>query len=205
MVRRRWLAIGTLAALVLLVLLAPKSGHTEHITDFATCAAAGYPITDTEPPVCRGPGNQNFIGPAQNMAPTGPIYTTRTFQILVDGDLATNFERGQFHATTPQDWQELWQKLHSGTQTQPPIIPVNFDSNDVVAFVQGHHDTDGYSLRATAVLTSDTGSSLSFVEQAPGPLCPVSAKPSNRYLIIQVPKLTEPISYKVSDVAHDCR
>lgn len=205
MQQRRLLVAGSMAVLAIVVLWLPKPGRSEHISDYATCAAAGYPITDTEPPVCRGPGNQNYTGPHQNMAPDGPAYTSRNFQILVDGDLATGYQRGQQVITTQADWQAFWSKLHEGTNTSPPVIPVDFEVHDVVAFVQGRQSTDGYSLRVTAVLTSDSGSSLSFVEQSPGPLCPVVAKSSNRYLLIQTPKLPEPVSFKISDVAHDCR
>lgn len=205
MVQRHLIVVASMAIIVLVILWTPKPGHSDTVTDYASCTAAGYAVTDTEPPVCRGPGNQNYTGSVQNMAASGPAYTTNAFQILVDGDLATNFDRGQFLLTNSNDWQSFWQRVHAGTNTQPPLIPVDFGDHDVVAFVQGNQATDGYSLRSTAVLTSQTGSSISFVEQTPGPMCPVISRPSNRYLIIQTPKLIEPVSFKISTVTHDCR
>ena len=63
----RWLvAAAGATAIIFLGIWLFGSRITAPIDSYAECAAAGYPVMESFPPVCRA-NNQNFVGPMGNI------------------------------------------------------------------------------------------------------------------------------------------
>ena len=57
------------------------------ITTYAGCVAAGYPVLETDPPICRV-GAHSFVGPLKGLSSPQPAIASVPFDILVTGDTA---------------------------------------------------------------------------------------------------------------------
>lgn len=193
-----------LAAVVLLYIFRAKL--TSPIDSYSACVEAGYPVTESEPPVCRE-GIHNFKGtPRPEPAPTlATGIENISFDILVDGDThATAPSHEQRLITTPAQWRAYWDQTHSGLSSIPPLLPVDFSASDVVGVSLGQMTTSGYGLKITGVTSTATGTIVSITESTPTITCAVAQQISNRYLIIRTPKLKTPVSFRISPVKRRC-
>ena len=181
------------------------SGTTEPIDSFAACAQAGYPITDSNPPLCQN-GSANYLGtPVADAAPTTAPTTSSPFEILVDGDThAPTPAYGQIQIDTEAEWQGYWARAHASLPALPPLIPVDFATSTVIAASLGVQSNTGYQLKITAISTSVAGDIVDITESTPTITCPVTERPTNRYLIVRTTKLTAPTSFRITKEMRHC-
>lgn len=195
-----WLAAGSLALAVFLV---RPAGKPEIIESFQACREAGYVVTQSNPPVCHGPG-KSFTGPPLDAETLQPVVASLGMTTLVDGDTAGNYPKAQLVIANQAEWEKFWHDVHAGLSETPPLLPVDFTKHQVVAVTTGRLPTDGYTLRVTSISAGINGSTVNLVQGYPTTVCPVQTTPSNRYLIVQVDKLTAPVSFHISDEARPC-
>lgn len=179
--------------------------RTDGIDSYAQCALAGNPISETEPPVCHD-GSRYFVGPRSTPQPEAltQAVTNKDFEILVDGDSVGTYPREQRHIIDDSGWLGYWQLIHHSASVNPPLLPVNFTTNDVIAVSEGQQTTSGYSYKVTAVSTGSKGSIVDLTESIPTVTCPVADHPSNRYFIVRTAKLVEPVSYRTTTIYRHC-
>jgi hypothetical protein len=181
------------------------SGTTEPIDSYAACAQAGYPISDSNPPLCQS-GASNFLGTSVAESPPVEAITSVPFETLVDGDT---------HAPTPPysqtvigsqtAWQAYWARAHTSLPVLPPLIPVDFKTATVIATSLGEKPNTGYGLSVTSISSSPAGSVVDITESTPTVTCPVSQLPTNRYLIVQTLKLSQPVSFRITKEMRHCQ
>jgi hypothetical protein len=176
---------------------------THPIDSFQACAEAGYPVRESDPPTCSD-GTHTFVGPRGASAGSTAPATTIDYELLVDGDSLGDYAHMQEHITNQADWQAYWRRIHADAGTLPPIIPVDFKVSDVVALSQGQQSSGGYNIRVTGIATSSAGTAVSVTETAPGKNCIVTTAFTNPYYIVKTPKLTEPVSFRITAEEHDC-
>jgi hypothetical protein len=165
---------------------------------------AGYPLIQTDPPICKD-GPHNFTGTPLPQATPLPERHSQAFDILVDGDThGTVPAHSQKFIHNQSDWQSYWREVHSGLPTLPPIIPVDFTANDVVAVSLGRQATGGYGLKITSIDTTAAGTTVSLTESTPTITCVVTQAFSNRYLIVRTEKLTEPVIFRITSDKRHC-
>jgi hypothetical protein len=173
------------------------------ITSFAQCTQAGYIVTDTNPPACSD-GHRAFLGDAIT-TPTEPAGQTLPFELMVEGDSGGNYPKRQEVITTQAAWQQYWDQVHSGLPSIPPILPVDFNSSDIVSLSSGRELTNGYGLKVTGVIASSAGTTVDATLTVPTVTCPVANTATNRYFIAKTPKLTQPVSFRISLEYHRCQ
>lgn len=192
-------AVGLTAAVILF-----RAAQTHPIDSYAACVDAGYPISLSEPPVCRT-GQNSFVGPPGQPTSTPPPATSVPFNLLVEGDSHGDYPRRQEVISTQAEWEGYWRAVHSGLGSLPPLIPVDFTSSTVVALSTGPHATGGYGLHVTNIMKSEAGTVVGVVESVPTITCTVTQAQTNRYIIVRVPeRLPEPISFRLATTKHRC-
>jgi PrcB C-terminal len=200
---RRALVLAALLVVALLCTWQFSPRTTTPIDSYASCATAGYPVTDTSPATCSD-GTHAFVGPTQAPAPSEAPVTSLSYQILVDGDPGGTYPRTQQVITTQTDWVKYWSAVHAALPTLPPLLPVDFSQNQVIALNEGPEPTNGYSLSVTSVSDSSSGTTVQVTRTTPVPACHPAQVPSNRYLLVLTPKLTAPVSFDITNIPRNC-
>ena len=215
--RERWRQSVKAVAAVLLVgatvgIFLPRAGsQPAPIASYQACATAGYPIAQTDPPVCRV-GSERFVGPAAPAASAAVLGESSqsaprigvTYDVLVEGDSGGTYPAGPVAIQTPAQWQHYWATVHAALPALPPILPVDFTSSSVIAFNAGRQPTSGYGFRVTGIMTGASGSTVRAIESRPSAGCPTAAKPTNSYRIVRSDRLTEPVKFEISVEERRC-
>jgi hypothetical protein len=88
-------------------------------------------------------GGHTFVGPrstpdiADPGVLTGSAGAIQPFEILVDGDSHGNYPNRQEVITSDIGWQAYWNQIHANIHPVPPLLPVDFNKNQVIALSEG--------------------------------------------------------------------
>lgn len=204
--RQQILAGSAVLGLVVVTTLASWAFHgrmAPAITSFARCAQAGYIVSGTNPPTCND-GHQAFLGATVPTPSEQPPGQTLPFELMVEGDSGGNYPKRQEVITTESDWQRYWSQVHAGLAQIPPLLSVDFRASNVVALSSGRELTNGYGLKVTGVTASAAGTIVDATLTVPTITCAVANTATNRYFIAKTPKLTSPVSFRISTEYHHC-
>jgi hypothetical protein len=186
---------------VCLWLFTPRA--TVAIDSYASCANEGYPVSDTNPPACND-GAHTFVGPMATPPPSLAPVTVLDYQVLVDGDSKGSYPRTQQVISNQAGWSKYWNAVHAALPSIPPILPVDFSNYSVIAINEGPEATDGYSLAVTSVAAGASGTIVNIMRTVPVTACKVDQQNSNEYLIVETPKLTDPVSFDMTTQPRHC-
>lgn len=175
---------------------------TEALDSFANCAEAGYPVTDSNPPVCRN-GNYYVTGPLASALPDAAVVQSMPFDLLVSAETGTDTPRQQIVIRSQADWSSWWGKVHAGLNT-PPLIPVDFATHSVVMIIGGPKETTGYNYKVTAVSLGKRSYIVDTVESVPTLSCLVVHKRTNRYYIVRTSNLTQSVVFRNTEDRRHC-
>lgn len=175
---------------------------TEALDSFANCAEAGYPVTDSNPPVCRD-GKYYVTGPPASTLPAATAVQSVPFDLLVSAETGTDTPRQQVVIRTQAAWSSWWGKVHAGLNI-PPLIPVDFATHSVVMIIGGPKETAGYGYKITAVSLGKRSSVIDTVESIPTLSCLVIPKRTNRYYIVRTIKLPDPVVFRNTEDRRHC-
>ena len=180
-----------------------SSRQTELLDSFADCSTQGYTVTDTDPPVCSD-GRDTMLGPTRSPEQPSTPLTSQPFELLVDGDSGSRYSQQQQFISSPSEWVNYWGQVHAALASLPPLLPVDFSTQNVLALSEGPKPTNGYSLKITNVTSSATGTIVDFTETTPSSACPAQNKPTNRYLIVRTAVLPQPVSFRATTSPRNC-
>jgi len=202
--RKPWLQIALSLTLAGIVAIFIAAGYTSPIDSYNACVEAGNPILETDPPICRD-GVHNFTGTPLPSRTPAPEVSTIPFEILVDGDThGSSPAHAQVTINNQTDWQHYWQTTHANISPLPPLLPVDFTTSNVVAAGLGSKTTSGYGLKITSITASTAGTVVNLTESTPTITCTVAQVISDRYLIVRTPKLTDPVSFRITSEKRHC-
>jgi hypothetical protein len=208
-VRRYWpqLTVG-LVVLVIFAAIAFWAIHKHRtvIDSFDSCAAAGYPISTTDPQTCSA-NHHTYVeaesSPATSTS-TGPTGTSQTYTVLVSGDSRGTYPQKQQVITTQAAWTAFWAQVNAKVSPFPPILPVDFSQDEVIALTEGPKPSGGYALELTGVLAGTSSASVAYDEIVPGEACTTATGPTDYYLLASTPKTTGPVSFTSTKVRRKC-
>ncbi len=195
-----WLCVASVAAIVVWI---ARPIETAPIDSYARCAAAGNPITQTDPPVCVI-GAEHFVGPASSPTATAPPTNAQPFDLLVAGDSRGAYPRRQEAITSQGAWEQYWRTVHASISPLPPLLPVDFTTSEVLAVSQGRQPNGGYDVKITNIMTSATGTVVDVVETSPAATCHAPAVPTDPYMIVRTIKLPEPVIFRLTTQKRSC-
>jgi PrcB C-terminal len=180
-------------------------GTTHPVDSYAACIEAGFPVLESNPPVCRD-GKNNFKGtPLVTPVPAAAV-TPAEFDLLVGGDTGSaRPAASQVLINDQAAWQEYWRTVHAGISPLPPIIAVDFAKHSVVGIATGQRPTGGYAMKLTSITTSAAGTTVQVSESEPGPGCLTTMAITNRYMIVRASKLTPPADFRVITTKRACK
>ncbi len=205
LLQRRWWQLPVAAVLAGAAAVVFSAGYTSPIDSYAACVDAGYPVLDTNPPICRD-GPRSFTGTPAPTPPTSAPVTNTHFEILVDGDTKSRLpDARQDVINTQARWEEYWRQIHAGLPQLPPLIPVDFTASTVAGVALGPEATTGYSLKITSINTGPFGSTISVTQSTPTITCRVEKALTNHYLIVRADKLADPVSFRITNEKRHCQ
>ncbi len=199
--RLLWAGLGVAAVVSGAVVM--HALFTDPIDSYTECTKAGYPVMESNPPVCRA-GGRNFVGPALALGAEVELGTSQPFDLLTEADHTGAYPRGQQVIRTQAGWQDYWHAVHAGQPVMPPLLPVDFRTNQVLVINTGLVPTDGYDLRIVGILTSARGTTVDFTETVPTISCKVANRATNRYLMVRTVTLPEPVTFRLSPARREC-
>jgi hypothetical protein len=198
-----WLCVASVAAIVLWA-AHWGLGATAPVDSFTQCAQAGYPVTETDPPICSAAGHQ-FVGARTAASPAAEApAVSQPFDLLVDGDNHGSYPHKQEVISNEADWERYWRTVHAALSAVPPLIPVDFAASSVIALSEGRQPTGGYGLKVQGIMTSDRGTVVDVLEETPAASCHPAATPSDRYLIVRTGHLPEPVTFRITNEQRGC-
>ena len=173
------------------------------VTDFNSCVDAGYDASDSDPQTCSD-GHHTYVSMASSAPSTvsRPAQTVQSYQVLVSGDTHGTYPAKQQTVTSQAAWASLWSQLYAKTKPFPPLLPVDFTTNQVVVLTQGVEPSSGYGIEVTGVATSTNGMSVSYNSITPQGSC--GGGPSDPIEIIVTAKAPGPIDYESTPKSHKC-
>ena len=192
--------LGVLAVLIVLVAWVLTSQPTAPIDSYAACTAAGYPVSETNPPICQSP-KRAFVGPVVSTPPSSEASQGVPFELLVDADSHSAYPRATQVLTTQDAWQSYWSQVHARISL-PPILPVDFASSEVIALSEGEGPA-GRHFAVSSVNESSHGTVVMVNETVPiGCVEPTGS--TNPYYIVRTQRLTTPVTFSVTPLTHKC-
>ncbi len=198
-----WSLAGAAAVLVVAWLF--QSRLTEPLDSYAECVAAGHPVLESYPPVCQADG-RSFSGPVASSPSDTPssMSTSQPFELLVEGDSRGTYPSRQEIITSAEQWRGYWRAVHSGLPSPPPLIPVDFTRDSVIAVSQGQQTSGGYGIKILSVTVGSAGSTIHVRQTEPDANCPVTPALTNPYYIVRTHHLPEPVSFRITPVRRSC-
>jgi hypothetical protein len=192
--------------MVAIVLWLVSHRHGQVVDDFNSCVTAGYAVSTTDPQTCSD-GHQTYTAPQSSPAsltPTGPTGTNQSYQILAEGDSRDDYPRQQQLITDQAAWVAFWDRLYAKISPLPPLLPVDFGHNEVIALTDGVEPNGGYGLELSGVLAGTSSSLVYFEQITPNAKCEPASGPSDPYVLAVTAKTAGVMSYKPTQQTRRC-
>jgi hypothetical protein len=148
-------------------------------------------------------------GPCPTEVPSGadPVEVRRISQVYNSGI-------GQSRRIVIRDagrWASFWAELQGSVTPQPPLPPVDFDRDVVIAAAMGTRNSGGYAIEIRQV-AEENGSLIALarlvalvVETAPGDRCYVTAALTQPVDVVLVPGMAgREVSFVAREEVHNC-
>ena len=92
--------------------------------------------------------------------------------------------------TTTEDWVALWALTHAPVTQPPPLPPVDFTEEMVIAVASGEQSSGGHAITITRVAVSDEALEVWVEEAQPGTGQLVSQALCQPYHFVRTPRVT---------------
>lgn len=113
-------------------------------------------------------------------------------------------EKGRFVIRNADEWEGIWQKLHSNVEPLPNPPAVDFGEKMMIAVFSGQRPTDGHSVNVLSVREQGNELKVFIEETKPGRNCAVVQVITNPYVIIQTDSFEGAVEYDVRENVLDC-
>jgi hypothetical protein len=202
----RRLAIGAVVFLVLIGLWLwprPQPAAIKSINNFNDCIDAGYPVQESFPPVCSTPDGRSFTKDVGAVAPPPKnLEVTLLVSVTSGGAIPDLKERV---ARTQAEYQKLWYESHASIKPFPPILPVDFKKQMVLAVYMGPQNSGGHSIQILSVGEYDDRVEVTVKKRSPGTGCVVTQAITSPYQIVAVSKVDKPVNFEIQNESKDCK
>lgn len=102
-------------------------------------------------------------------------------------------ERAQRVIGTVEEWRALWASHYSTALSPPPLPPIDFSREMIIAVFMGEQRTGGFSLEIKKVEEREGRLQVPFLEHSPAPGSPVLQVLTQPYHMIRLPRTELPV------------
>jgi hypothetical protein len=143
------------------------------------------------------------LPPGAALAPV-PQGATIPFQTIEQGSNSGYAEAASFVIRNHEDWAALWERAHAKMFPVPPLPPIDFSQQMVVAVFQGSRSSGGYRIEVTALV--DTGAALEIAVRtsSPGRGCATTTAFTEPYHLVQTDRLDRDAVFTYDEVVTHC-
>lgn len=110
--------------------------------------------------------------------------------------------RAAFLVTKGSAWEALWNRMHEGERSVPPLPEVDFASEMIIAVFQG--GGTGSDISITQLVETDQELVVMVRESFPGPYCIVAQVISYRFHIIRTARNCKIPVFRLTHVVYEC-
>jgi hypothetical protein len=96
---------------------------------------------------------------------------------------------------TADQWKTVWTKTHAFMTPAPPMPPVDFDKQMVLAVFMGQKPSGGHAIEITKVVPAGQGLTVHVKETKPGPGDITTAVITSPYYFAVVPKVAGDVKF----------
>lgn len=109
-----------------------------------------------------------------------------------------------FTVDTQAEWEDFWSRHQADVMPTPPLPPVDFSRNMVVAVVDQEEPSGGYRLEITGIDEIEGGLHVLASKAVPGPGCLVTAAMTQPFHIVRTAKLDLEPRLQISEETYSC-
>jgi hypothetical protein len=88
-------------------------------------------------------------------------------------------------------WARLWAEIHAGVTPAPPLPPVDFAREMLIAVASGTRPSGGFSIKVRSIATRGERLEVAVVESCPAPGAMVSMSLTQPVEVVRAPRLTQ--------------
>jgi len=126
-----------------------------------------------------------------------------TFETIGKHSSGGQREKQSYAITNKEEWQSLWELVHTHVTPKPDLPEVDFSNRMVIAVFQGEQTSGGFAITITDLLKNGKKLTAKVTEMTPGSSCGVTAALTQPYHIIVTDKVRK-VKFKVKREIKEC-
>jgi hypothetical protein len=126
-----------------------------------------------------------------------------SFETIGKHSLSGQREKQSYAVTTREEWQSLWDLVHTHVIPKPDLPEVDFSQRMVIAVFQGEQSSGGFTITITDLVKNGKKLTAKITEVSPGTSCGVTAALTQPYHIVVTDKVRK-VKFKVKRETKEC-
>ena len=126
------------------------------------------------------------------------------FETLGKHSSSGHREKRNYLITSREEWQGLWERVHTDVIPKPDLPAVDFTQRVIIAVFQGEQTSGGFEISVTDLVKNGKKLTAKVTEVSPGGSCGVTAALTQPYHIIVTDKMRK-VKFKVKREIRECQ
>ena len=126
-----------------------------------------------------------------------------SFDTIGKHSLSGQREKQSYTITTREEWQSLWNLVHTHVIPKPDLPEVDFSQRMVIAVFQGEQNSGGFGITITDLIKNGKKLTAKVTEVSPGSTCGVTTALTQPYHIVVTDKARR-VKFKVKRETKEC-
>jgi hypothetical protein len=126
------------------------------------------------------------------------------FETLGKHNSSGHLEKQNYLITNREEWQSLWNRVHTHVIPKPDLPEVDFSHRVIIAVFQGEQRNGGFEITVTDLVKNGKKLTAKVTEVSPGSSCAVTAALTQPYHIIVTDKMPK-VKFKVKREIKECQ
>lgn len=103
------------------------------------------------------------------------------------------------------EWKKVWERIHSTQSPVPPLPKIDFSREMVVLAALGSRATGGHGIVVDRAYECDNKVVVIVSRHVPGKNCFTTQALTQPVDIVLMPKTDRPVTFKETEVVHECK
>ncbi len=136
-----------------------------------------------------------------------PAYAAKRrveFRTVVKVGMSSHREKQNYVITNAADWANLWNRAFEASSTIPPLPEIDFTERMVIAVFRGTTPDPCHDVKFTKLIETEGALKVHAREKLPGRRCGCVAAIGAPFHIIEIPKTSKAVVFKLKEKTIDC-